>query len=778
MSIDGAGPCQVRGGTPRRLSRSVVVLLAIAIGATFGPITAARALPMTFGAGSLIVPMDVGANAQDMGALRAYGLVYALLRDGVPVYWAINPTKPAGGDDFALFAGTVTSVQDGTHVSLPRSYRGGPFVIRAEDRAAALPIVETWVAAGSEHPVVHDVVSGSFTADIARTLVAAPRIAILADGSEGTAFNDLNAAGIPDSTGAQWKASSSDLLAESQVVGPTAEDDHDGALFGPDGRSRYCQLIAMHTNPSSDTPEVVQEVRSWLSAGPFTHLFAQCQAAATFENDPSGHFVTTQGITDDGSPSVTPVMRLPADPLAQLDGPFSLDFGSLDSIGLAAGSALRPGVRTLIDGGSSAGSQMAWLSGRMDGSDRNGVVSYLAGHDYSTDLPITSNPQTNGVRLFLNGLFEALCAVTPVQRDMTLSLLAPAETTASTITYTLAYSNPGPRRVENVKLRDEIPAGAIFKSATGGATQDGGVVTWDVGAVPAGAGGSAQVTVAPSGRGTYSNRATADFAHLAVRRVASNTAATVVRAGRLEAPAVVDFGRQTRSTVGPEHVAVVRNPASPATGDSVRIERLAISGGDFVISRDACSGEVLGAGESCAVGLRFAPVAEGRRTGSMSVISDAVDGPGPTALNGRGEPAPATPTANTTPTGGTTPITPATPVDRSAPRITLSVARSKLGKILRRGQAVTVSCSEACDVTATLSVSRRTARKLRLASMRLARTASTRPDAGALRLNLRPAGRAARRLARIRRLPATLRVTATDPAGNAFTAHRKLGLRR
>jgi uncharacterized repeat protein (TIGR01451 family) len=768
MSIDGAGSRVASGRKARGFRRSAGVVLVLALLAVVGPTAAARALPMGFGAGSLVIPMDVGTSGQNDGALRAYGLVYALLREGVPVYWAINRAKPAGGDDFQLTSGTVVSVEDGAHVSLPRSYRGGPFVIRPEDRAAALPVVNAWLAPAQDRTVVHDVLSGTFTADIARTLVAAPRIAILADGTEGVAFNDLNAAGIPDTSGAQWSGTSSDLLSEQQVAGPSVDDHHDGALFGTDGRARYCQLIAMHSNAGPATPEVVQEIRSWLGAGPFTHLFAQCQAAATFENDPSGRFLTTDGIADDGSAPVSPVIRLPADPLAQIDGPFSVDAGALDSIGLAPASALRPGVRTLIDGGASPGSGMTWLSGRMDGSDRNGVVSYLAGHDYSFDLPITSNPQTNGVRLFLNGLLEALCAVTPVQRDMTLALSAPAETTASTITYTLAYSNPGPRRVESVRIRVELPAGTTFQSATGGGTHDGGVVTWDLGAVPAGGGGSVQVTVSPSGHGTYRSTATADFAHLAVRKIASNTATTVVRTGQLQVPGALDFGGQGASTIGAERAAVVRNPAPAATGDSVRIERLAMTGSDFVIARDGCSGAVLGGGESCAVGLRFAPVAEGERTGSLSVIGDAVDGPHTIALHGVGERAPASPG------GDTRPIPPPTVVDRSAPRITVSVARSKLGRMLRRGQRVTVTCSEACDVAAGLSVSRRTARRLRLPSVQLARTAATRPDAGAVRLTLRPSARAARRLAHARRLAATLHITATDPAGNASTAQRKL----
>ena len=39
-----------------------------------------------------------------------------------------------------------------------------------------------------------------------------------------------------------------------------------------------------------------------------------------------------------------------------------------------------------------------------------GKVSYLGGHKYSTNVPVTSGSQAQGTRLFLNALFEAQCA--------------------------------------------------------------------------------------------------------------------------------------------------------------------------------------------------------------------------------------------------------------------------------------------------------------------------------------------------------------------------------
>ena len=496
---------------------------------SLAPASPARAEVMSFGAGSLVVPMDTsGSVNQNVGALRAYGLVYELLRNGVPVQWAIDPGKAINGDDFRLQSQVVKDVRSGAAVALPRSYRGGPFVIRGSDRAAALPIVEAWQAQVGDQTAVHEIVAGSLEAPIAKTLVAAPRIGVLLDGGEPIAFNDLNAAGIPDSNGNVWAAASGDVLGEAELAGPSGLDDRDGALFGAGGLSRFCQLVSMHYFATSLTSRVVDEVRSWLGTDSLAHAFMQCEAIEVFENDPAGRFLTTQGVVDDGAAPSLSVLRLPADPLSQIDGSFSSDSGAVDSIGLAAGSSLKPGVRVLINNAASPLlERMVLLSGSMDGDAHNGKVTYLAGHDYSTALPISSNPQTNGTRLFLNSLFEALCASTIVQDDVSLTLSGPETTTASSVTYTLNYTNPGPRSVEHVRIAEALPAGATFVSATAGGTHSGGVVRWNLGTLAADASGSVEVTVQLAGDGTYSHDATVEYTHLTVHKHTSNTITTI-----------------------------------------------------------------------------------------------------------------------------------------------------------------------------------------------------------------------------------------------------------
>ncbi len=53
--------------------------------------------------------------------------------------------------------------------------------------------------------------------------------------------------------------------------------------------------------------------------------------------------------------------------------------------------------------------QMILVSGNLDGDISKGKITYLAGHDYSTSVPISSNAQTNGARFLLNGLFASDC---------------------------------------------------------------------------------------------------------------------------------------------------------------------------------------------------------------------------------------------------------------------------------------------------------------------------------------------------------------------------------
>jgi len=483
------------------------------------------ALTRTFASGSMVIPLDT--TSQDTGALRAYGLAYKLLSSNVPVQWAIRAGKAAGGNDFTISApATVKNLETGATVAVPINYRGGPFIIDAVDRAAALPIVNAWLASDAV-TVVHTV-TGTFTADIAKTLTAAPRIAVLQDGFETIAIGNFNAAGITDSTGAAWSAASVDVLSEAAVAGPTTTSHVDGGLWNTDGTPRYCNVTSMHYNATAATPEVVAEVRGWLAAQPGNHAFMQCQATATFEN--AGHFLTTGGIIDDGGTPTPLTNRFPDDPLTQIDGTLQADAGAVDSIGLAAGSTFDAGVRTLVNlTGAPTTTRIVWLSGRLDGASTNGKVTYLGGHTYATATPLSANPLTNGVKVMLDSLFETGCA-TPDggQPVVTLTKAGPALTNGNQITYTITYANTGTGTANNATITDRIPAGSSFVSASNGGTNAAGTVTWNIGNLAAGATGSVTVTVGVTADGAYANQAVATFkVGVTTKTVPSNTVTTI-----------------------------------------------------------------------------------------------------------------------------------------------------------------------------------------------------------------------------------------------------------
>ena len=235
---------------------------------------------------------------------------------------------------------------------------------------------------------------------------------------------------------------------------------------------------------------------------------------------------------DDGSAPPAVTNQVPSNALSQIDGGFAVDSGTVDSIGLASSSIFKTGVQTLFNNaGSPLTQRIVFLNGRLDGISSNGRVTYLAGHDYSLALPISSNPQTNGVRLFLNSIFESGCATDPIQDGVVLTKSAPAYSNNGQITYTINYSNPGPRPVENLKLTDKVPAGATYVSGSGSpapSSTAGGVVTWNLPPLASGSSGSVTFMVAVASDGTYSNAATMEFAHMTVNKVTSNTVTTVV----------------------------------------------------------------------------------------------------------------------------------------------------------------------------------------------------------------------------------------------------------
>jgi uncharacterized repeat protein (TIGR01451 family)/MYXO-CTERM domain-containing protein len=286
--------------------------------------------------------------------------------------------------------------------------------------------------------------------------------------------------------------------------------------------------MTMHWNVgSTDIPGVTAQMAKFLQFP--VHVNAECQAVNAVEGDPNSDggtggnqdFVTTAGFQWPAPMQPTYVQFSNSSlPFAQIDGAFQTTGGSEPAYALATGSAYYNQDIVMMRGaGVGFGVQDLWMTGYAKGACDigqeacNGVgkVSYLGGHQYQSQTPITKNPQSQGSRLFLNSLYEAGCVTSEGQPNISVQKAAPTAVSSSDVTFTITYSNFGSGPAINLVLTDPIPSGSSFVSATNGGTFAGGVVTWHVGDLGKNASASVSVTVALPAKGTYTNQAAATF---------------------------------------------------------------------------------------------------------------------------------------------------------------------------------------------------------------------------------------------------------------------------
>jgi hypothetical protein len=422
-----------------------------------------------------------------------------------------------------------------------QGYRGGPFIVDSVYFGVALPIVQAWQV---DHPdvAVHRV-TDPFSANTSRELVAAPTIAVFADGKEDVAFTYLNAAAIPMSNGDPWPNKKDkdglypcpgtkccpDCLNESEAAGPTTTSHTDGALFDGDGVPRYCQFMSMHYMHPAPVPEVVAEVREFLAFP--VHFLAECQAVNAFENDVNGHFLTGGGLVATATPSAVDHYHS-NDPFAQADGGYASPGGSEPAFSLDVGSYYyNANVVMVSSQGTPLGQDDVWMNGHMDDNPDNGKVSYLGGHKYDVALPISANPLTQGTRYFLNALFEAPCSSSEGLPEASTSVSGPDATNSNTYITSVCYENTGSGIAFDAVLTLTMPAGATFVSASDPGLESGNTVTWWLGSLPADTSECIQVTVTFGAEGSYGFTSTLTYNSGLNPHQVDSGAAQIVRFG-------------------------------------------------------------------------------------------------------------------------------------------------------------------------------------------------------------------------------------------------------
>ena len=204
----------------RALAALFPVLLVLGALPLLAPTCGGGAGVQTFARSSLIIPMDLCYQYQADGVagsytpyqcpqtadpgnvMKAYGLVYQLVRNNIAVYWVIDPAKTAltGTDLTVTYANGLpvlrydwntgaTGASPVTAHSI--SYRGGPFVVDGTDFARASTVLQNYKALyGAVKVHVSNV---AFTANVAKTMAGGwsaggavpPKLALLDIGSSG-----------------------------------------------------------------------------------------------------------------------------------------------------------------------------------------------------------------------------------------------------------------------------------------------------------------------------------------------------------------------------------------------------------------------------------------------------------------------------------------------------------------------------------------------------------------------------------------------------------------
>ena len=210
---------------PRRRFVAALTPVVLALGALplLAPTCGGSGGVQTFARNSLIIPMDLCYQSQSDGTtytpfscpqaadpgnvIRAYGLVYQLVRNNIAVYWIINPAKAAltdpdltvqysGGIPVFLYdwstGGTGAAP---TTAANSITYIGGPFVVDGSDYARASAVLQNYknLYGTAPNQVNVHVSNVAFSANVAKTMAGGwsaggavpPKLALLDIGSSG-----------------------------------------------------------------------------------------------------------------------------------------------------------------------------------------------------------------------------------------------------------------------------------------------------------------------------------------------------------------------------------------------------------------------------------------------------------------------------------------------------------------------------------------------------------------------------------------------------------------
>lgn len=319
-------------------------------------------------AGSYIIGMDNNTQ-QYLGNFnfKAYGLVNALLKNGVPVKWAIRSGKLKDEIDFTSF---VRKKFPTTGADQNINFRSGAFIIHANHTSSA----DTIIASFANFVEVYRMQQAD-TIDIRYTINQAPNIALLDNGGNAIMHeNILLHAGIPDYT----------MMMANAVVD-----------------SNSCYTFASEPHWSSDQEEdttETQAIRDFVMSG--ANFFAQCAGVETYSY--FNHFHATLGVKELGKDILNQYHNVDM-AIAQFVGPVEENPGGhVENWTLAPGSSWNSGFYRIIS--HTNDDTLACAAAKLRNyNEIGGNVFYMGGHDYFDRNPNIG--ELNGMRVYLNSVF-------------------------------------------------------------------------------------------------------------------------------------------------------------------------------------------------------------------------------------------------------------------------------------------------------------------------------------------------------------------------------------
>lgn len=328
--------------------------------------------------------------------LSAYGLIYALLDQGVPLHWVIKSGKSKDEIDFSANAARV---YPSPTAGAMQDFRASAFMIDVSSVQAQVscggitssPVDQSILTFGNDVAVYR--LDQDVTVDVRYTLTNAPVIAVLTDGSaEETEEQVLDYAHVPytaiDYVDFQENGTCYTFIAQPHLC-----------IAGSGGGSNQ------NCNTGVDAATYTGIVSDFLNAG--GNFFGQCATIPTFEN--AAQFLTTGTITGVSQSILGTGLNYDNNdmPVMQFHGNVQgFGTGSTSYFTMNTGVTFQPYAYTgiwKVDSNGDDGYLVA--AGDVNGAALGGNVYYLGGHDY-TPQEALGNPN-NGGNTFVSNVIES-----------------------------------------------------------------------------------------------------------------------------------------------------------------------------------------------------------------------------------------------------------------------------------------------------------------------------------------------------------------------------------